>query len=211
MAADIERSIGAGVKKFVILSLVVGLAGIGVGIGRRHGGTDETAQLRAEVAALRGQVTATSSAPATPSTAAPTTTTTTTAPPATTTTTMKVVTTTRPPLTTTTTVKPWCSARALTSPVTKGMTETILITSNLPTRAAWIRGQSVTTDPGGNGTVSFAAPGGQLTATMGQILPKTNNVKVAFYAQAPTLEQLLDGPLPPVLASCTTSYVSVGP
>jgi hypothetical protein len=57
----------------------------------------------------------------------------------------------------------------------------------------------------------MAAPGGQITATMGQILPKTNTVQVDFYEKTPTLEQLFDGPRPALLASCSSKFVSVGP
>jgi hypothetical protein len=46
---------------------------------------------------------------------------------------------------------------------------------------------------------------------MGRILPKTNTVRVDFYAQTPTMTQLVDGPLPPLLASCTAKFISVGP
>lgn len=170
-------------------------------------GDNRTARLEAEVAALKSQVTSTTGP--TTTTLAPTTTTT--LAPTTTTVKKVVTTTTRPAPTTTTTMKPWCSATAVPASVTRGMTVTALISSNLPNRTIRLMGQAVTTDPGGSVSASMAAPGGQITATMGQILPKTNTVRVDFYAQTPTLTQLIDGPLPPLLASCSAKFISVGP
>lgn len=42
----------------------------------------------------------------------------------------------------------------------------------------------------------------------GHYSPKTNNVEVTFYSQPVTLDQF-DSPRPPVLASCSTKYISM--
>lgn len=214
LPASTVRHIAMGITAGTLVGLLA--AGCGSGDSLDLTQDERTAALEAKVAALESEA-ATSTTIETTTT----TTTTTTAPPTTTTTARTVVTTptTKPPVktldpATVATAAPWCAARAMVATVTKGMSQTVLITSNLPSKVATVSlnsHQSVTTDPGGNASYSFSAPGGQITATMGQVLPKTNTVRVVFYAQPPTLNQLIDGPRPPVLAQCETQFVSVGP
>jgi hypothetical protein len=180
------------------------LAGCGSGDG------DRTDRLEAEVAALKSQATSTTALEPTTTTTVPVTTTTV-AP--TTTTTRPTTTTTRKPVaaTTTTAKAPWCTAQAMSSTVTKGTGVVVMVSSNLPGRAASFGLRNVATmDPNGGGSFTVKAPGGSMDQ-YGQYSPKTNNVEVKFYAgQPPTIDQLLDGPAPELLTSCKTSYVSVG-
>jgi hypothetical protein len=191
---------------------VLFLAGCGSGDG------DRTAHLEAEVAALKSQATSTTTVEPTTTTTVPTTTTT--VAPTTTTTVRPTTSTTKKPVTTTTTTTvvtttakaPWCTAQATSSTVTKRAGVVVLVSSNLPGRAASFGLRNVATmDPNGGGSFTVTAPGGQMDQ-YGHYSPKTNNVEVKFYAgQPPTIDQLLDGPTPELLTSCKTSYVSVGP
>jgi hypothetical protein len=181
------------------------MAGCGSG-----GDGDRTARLEAEVAALKSQATSTTIEPTTTTTVPVTTTTV--AP--TTTTVRPTTTTTRKPVaaTTTTAKAPWCTAQAMSSTVTKGAGVVVLVSSNLPGRAASVGLRNVAMmDPNGGGSFTLTAPGGWMDQ-YGHYSPKTNNVEVKFYAgPPPTIDQLLDGPKPELLTSCKTSYVSVGP
>ena len=181
--------------------------------GCGSGGKSETADLRAEVAALREQVQATT----TTSTTVPSTSSTTTSSTSTTTT-SSTTTTTRPIPVTTTTRKvvtpvaaPWCSVTALNSPVSKGMTETLLIRSNLAGQPASVMRTNVTMDPDGGATYTFTNNSGS-TLTQSGWIPQTNTATVTFYKQPLTSQQMIDtlAPRPPVLVTCSAKYVSVG-
>ena len=174
------------------------------------GGDEKTARLEAEVAALKSQATSTTVGPTT-TTVLPTTTT---VAVATTTTAKRVVTTTpttRLAVTAATTkAAPTCSVRALASPVTRGMTQTIYVTSNLPGQKAVLGHQEVAMDASGSAQYSFAATGGYMDQ-YGRYSPKTVTVTVPFYTKPCTLNMVVDEPAPPLLTSCKTTYLAIGP
>ena len=165
-------------------------------------GDQKTARLEAEVAALKDQITSTTVAPTT-TTAAPTTTT---VPPTTTTTLKRVVATTpttrlavaavTPP------PAPTCSVRALASPIFHNMTQTLYVTSNLPGLVADVNMKQVAMDGSGAGKTTVLVPGGST--------PRTAKVTVNFYTEPWTLNDIVDPPFPPVLTSCTTTYLVAG-
>lgn len=193
-----------------IIRSVAILAATGVLVGGCGRGNDkQTAQLRSQVAALEQRLdTSTTEAPTT-TTAAPASTTST-QPPTTTSTTMRPTTTTVK-ATTTTTLAPWCTAQAIPASTTKGQLVTVMISSNLPGKAAVLELQTQSImDPNGSGSATLTAAAPYMDQ-YGHYSPNTNTIKVAFYAQPLTPQQLLDifAARPAVVATCSTKYVSL--
>lgn len=189
-------------------ALVVGALMAGCG----QGAPTETAHLVVEsstTTTTAAPTTTTTVIPVTTTTVAPVTTTTTAPRPTTTTTVPRKV--AEPVTTTTTKAAPWCTAQAMSGSVVKGTPVVVLVSSNLPGRVAssTLKPSVATMDPNGMGSFTVTAPGGYMDQ-FGHYSPKTNQVRVDFYAQTPTANQLLGGTRPALLASCKTSYVSVG-